>query len=286
MANGDDHSPRCLPEKTVRALSSVSAAFFTNTKYEKPVGHKLRLRSQAVPTQPTPRIYRQAKFESPAGSTEVFLVRHGESEPAVEGSDFALADGHGDPSLAPEGRDQAKRVGERLATERIDAVYVSSLRRTAETAEPLARRLGLAPVTDPDLREVYLGEWEGGLLRQKVADRDPIAVQMFTEQRWDVIPKAERGELFSRSVRGAMERIATAHRDQRVVVFSHGGTIGEILAQATGSQPFAFMGADNASISHIVITPERWIVRRFNDTAHLEVGMTSRPTPLQRPKKN
>jgi probable phosphoglycerate mutase len=233
-----------------------------------------------VPTQPTPRIYRQTKFEAPAGATEVFLVRHGESEPAVEGLDFALADGHGDPSLAPEGRDQAKRVGERLATERIEAVYVSSLRRTAETAEPLAQRLGLAPVMDPDLREVYLGEWEGGLFRQKVADRDPIAVQMFTEQRWDVIPKAEPGELFSRRVRGAMERIAAAHRDQRVVVFSHGGTIGEILAQATGSQPFAFMGTDNASISHIVITPDRWILRRFNDTAHLEVGMTSRPTPL------
>ncbi len=220
------------------------------------------------------------KFEPPAGATEVFLVRHGESEPAVEGRNFALADGQGDPSLVPEGREQAKRVCERLAAERVDAVYVSSLRRTAETAEPLAQRLGLAPVMDPDLREVYLGQWEGGLFRQKVAERDPIAVRMLTEQRWDVIPNAEPGVLFSRRVRGAMERIAAVHRDQRVVAFSHGGTIGEILAQATGAQPFAFSGSDNASISHIVITPERWILRRFNDTAHLEVGMTSRPTPL------
>ena len=42
------------------------------------------------------------------------------------------------------------------------------------------------------------------------------------------------------------------------------------MAQATGSEPFAFTGADNASVSHLVITPQKWIVRRFNDTAHLD----------------
>jgi probable phosphoglycerate mutase len=54
-----------------------------------------------------------------------------------------------------------------------------------------------------------------------------------------------------------------------VVVFSHGAAIGEIIAQASGSTPFAFINADNASISRIVVTPERWIVRGYNDTAHL-----------------
>jgi len=53
-------------------------------------------------------------------------------------------------------------------------------------------------------------------------------------------------------------------------VFSHGAAIGEILAQATGSTPFAFVGPDNASISKLVVAPERWIVRGYNDTAHLE----------------
>jgi probable phosphoglycerate mutase len=45
--------------------------------------------------------------------------------------------------------------------------------------------------------------------------------------------------------------------------------IGHILAHATGSRPFAFNGADNGSISHIVLTEERIVVRRFNDTSHL-----------------
>jgi probable phosphoglycerate mutase len=54
-----------------------------------------------------------------------------------------------------------------------------------------------------------------------------------------------------------------------VAVFAHGGIIGQVLAEATGSSLHAFIQADNASISHVVVTPHRWIVRSFNDTGHL-----------------
>ena len=227
-----------------------------------------------------PRVYRQMRFQPPPGATEVLLVRHGESEPAIEGQDFELVDGQGNPALSPEGREQAELVGQRLAGERIDAIYVSSLRRTAQTAEPLAHRVSLTPTVDPDLREVFLGDWEGGLFRQKLVEQDPIAVQMHQEQRWDVIPGAEPSAAFARRVRAAIERIAAAHPDQRVVAFSHGATIGEVLAQAAHSQPFAFAGADNASISQVVITKERWAIRRFNDTAHLGPRSSTSAAPL------
>jgi probable phosphoglycerate mutase len=227
-----------------------------------------------------PRTYRQIRFQPPPGATEILLVRHGESEPAIEGQDFDLVDGQGDPALSPEGREQADLVGARLAEEHIDAIYVSSLRRTAQTAEPLARRLSLTPAVDPDLREVFLGEWEGGLFRQKVIEQDPIALLMQKEQRWDVIPGAEPSEAFAQRVRAAIERIAAAHPDQRVVAISHGGTIGQVLAQAAGADPFAFSGADNASISHLVVTRDRWTIRRFNDSAHLGAGLTTRAAPL------
>jgi probable phosphoglycerate mutase len=46
--------------------------------------------------------------------------------------------------------------------------------------------------------------------------------------------------------------------------------IGQVLALASGSRPFAFVTADNGSISRIVVSGDRWIVRGFNDTAHLE----------------
>ena len=227
-----------------------------------------------------PRVYRQFRFQAPPGATELLLVRHGESAPAVEGQSFDLVDGHGDPPLSPEGQEQAERVGDRLAVERIHAIYVTPLRRTSETAAPLAARLGLEPVVDRDLREIFLGEWEGGIFRQKVIEEDPIAVRAFTEQSWEVIPGAEADAAFAARVRAGVERIAAAHPDERVAVFAHGGVIGEILAQASGSEPFAFSGADNGSISHIVVQPERWIIRRFNDTAHLDPALTVRPTPL------
>ena len=226
---------------------------------------------------------RQARYQRPPGATELVLVRHGESAAAVPGESFELVDGHGDPPLAPEGVEHAERVGERLAREGgIDAVYVTSLRRTVETAAPFLRLVGdTVPVTvEPDLREVFLGEWEGGTFRTKVREMDPIAVRMFTEERWDVIPGAEPADAFGARVRGAVARLHAAHPDQRIAVFTHGGVIGRILSEAAGSRPFAFNGADNGSISHVVVFGERWAVRRYNDTAHLDAGFSTQAQAL------
>lgn len=224
---------------------------------------------------PEPKTFRQHRFTPPPGATELILVRHGESAPAVVGERFDLVDGHGDPALSVEGREQAVKVCARLAGEGVDAIYVSKLRRTSETALALAEALGLEMVVDPDLHEVFLGDWEGGLFRQKVAEGDPVAVQMLNEERWEVIPNAEPAVDFAARARRAVERIAAAHRDQRVAVFAHGGIIGQILSTATGSRPFAFSGGDNASISHVVVVGERWILRRFNDTSHLDAALST-----------
>ncbi len=223
--------------------------------------------------------YRQTRFRRPPGSTELLLVRHGESEPLVPGKPFPLVDGHGDPALAPEGHAQAERLAARLAAVPIDAIYVTTLRRTAQTAAPLAARLGLTPIVERDLREVHLGEWEGELYRQRVTEDHPLVRQMFAEQRWDVIPGAESAASLGARVRGALARIVAAHADERVVVVAHGGVIAETLAQAVASRPFGFLGCANASISHLVALDERWILRRFNDTAHLDGDLDLDPTP-------
>jgi 2,3-bisphosphoglycerate-dependent phosphoglycerate mutase len=201
---------------------------------------------------------------------ELVLVRHGQSQAYVDGQPFALVGGQGDPSLSALGQEQARLVGARLGREPLDAIYVSTLQRTAQTAAPLARKLGLDPQVEADLREVHLGDWEGGLLRKMVAGGHPISQQMTAEERWDAIPGAEPAAAFAGRVRAAIERLAAAHPDQRVAAFTHGGVIGQALALASGSRPFAFIGAENASISRLVITGERWIVRGFNDTGHLD----------------
>ena len=221
--------------------------------------------------------YRQAQFLMPPDGAELLLIRHGESQPARPDKPFPLVGGQGDPGLAPEGRDQAEHVALRLGAARIDAIYVSPLRRTAQTAAPLARALGITPVVAPGMREVHLGDWEGGLFRKMVAERDPLAERIWAEERWDVIPGAEPAAAFTARVRGEIGRIAAAHPGQRIAVFTHGGVIGQALALASGSRPFAFIGADNGSISRLVVDRQRWIIRGFNDTGHWT------PVPARRP---
>jgi len=223
--------------------------------------------------------YRQHRFVPPPGACEILLVRHGESQPAYPGSPFPLTDGRADPELAPEGAEQAERVAQRLAGQRIDAIYVTSLRRTEQTAQPLARRLGLVPNVERQLREVGLGEWES-IYRLKVAENGPLAQRVWAEGRWDVIPGAEPAAEFAARVRGALERLAAAHPGQRLAVFTHGGVIGQAMALASGSRVFAFIGADNGSVSYLVITGGEWIIRGFNDTAHLDPAFGPQPTAV------
>ncbi|HEY5662898.1 MAG TPA: histidine phosphatase family protein [Ilumatobacter sp.] len=228
------------------------------------------------------REFRQTRFSPAAGACEILLVRHGESAHLDEGDSFPLVGGHADPPLHRDGHEQAERVADRLIStgERIAAVYVTTLTRTHQTAAPLLARTGLQARVEPDLREVFLGDWEGGVLRHKVADHDPVAIRLYTEQRWDVIPNAEPAAEFAGRVRAGIERIAAAHPDELVVAVVHGGVIGQVMNIAAGTSGFSFHGADNASISHIVVTADRWIVRCFNDTSHLSPRFSTAPEPM------
>jgi len=222
-----------------------------------------------VSSSTPPKTYSQPRFARPRGATDLLLIRHGEAAVLGDEEPFPTIGGQGDPGLSNEGRRQAELVAGRLAHEEIDVIYVSNLRRTAQTAAPLAEQLGLQPRVEADLREVYLGEWEGALFRKMVAEHHPAATRLWREERWDVIPGAEAGDLFSARVRGVFDRIVTRHPDQRVAVFCHGAVIGQILAEVSEAKPFTFVHCDNGSISQLVVARSRAYIRRFNDTAHL-----------------
>jgi probable phosphoglycerate mutase len=215
--------------------------------------------------------YPQRGFVLAPDATEIVLLRHGASAAAVPDEPFELLEGHADPPLAPEGEEQARRAAPRLATQRIDALFVTPLRRTAETAAPLVEATGLAPVVVPELREVNLGEWEGGALRVRSAQGDPLVAEIFARQRWDVIPGAEPMDVFAERVRAGVLRVVEATGPGRVAVaVVHGGVIGEACRQAADSRALAFVHADNCSISRLVVLGDgRWLLRSFNDVAHL-----------------
>ncbi|WP_320670640.1 histidine phosphatase family protein [Patulibacter defluvii] len=227
-----------------------------------------------------PAVHAQRLFQLPPDAREVILVRHGASMALVEGEPFPLTeDGHGDPPLAPEGHRQAERVAARLAQEPVARLFVTSLTRTHQTAAPFAAASGLEPEVVHDLREIHLGEWEAGEYRVRVANRDPLVLKAWMEGRWDHIPGAESNEqLAERTGRGLDHVFASLEPGTIAVAVVHGGVIAELCRQVTKSETFAFMGADNTSITRIVeLGFGLRRLRCYNDTAHLDGLRTEEP---------
>jgi probable phosphoglycerate mutase len=217
--------------------------------------------------------FEQSPYELPPGSTEVVLVRHGASEAAVIGARFPLIDGHSDPALAESGQAQAGMVAEALRHEDVAGIFASTLRRTQESAAPLAAELGMEPQILFELREVFLGDFEGGEYRIRQAQGDPTVQRVFAEERWDAIPNGESFEDFGARLRSGVEQVVAAvGPETTAVAFVHGAVIGQICRMATDSRPFAFVHADNGSITRIVVHADgTWLLRSFNDINHLTV---------------
>jgi len=222
----------------------------------------------------TARSHPQRDYSRPPEAIEVVLVRHGASQAAVEGQPFELLEGQADPPLSTAGELQARAVAARLRDEPLEALYITSLCRTAQTAAPLAALTGLEPVVVPELREVHLGELDGGAFRIAVHAGDPRVAEVFAQQRWDVIEGAERMEDLAARTRAGIDRIVAATTaGATVAAVVHGGVIGELCRQASDSRPFAFTHADNGSLTRLIVFPDgRWWLRSFNETEHLRAG--------------
>lgn len=215
----------------------------------------------------------QRLFTLPPGATEVLLVRHGSTIGMDAGGTFPVnEDGDGDPPLSEDGEHQARLVGERLAHEPVTRLFVTTLQRTWQTAARFVELSGLEPERVADLREIHLGDWDAGEYRVRIANRDPTIMRSFEQQRWDVIPGAEMDELFAERVRRGFDHVvAETGPDAVAVAVVHGGVIAELCRQATNSDGFAFLGADNTSINRLVVFADgRLRLRGYNDTAHLD----------------
>jgi len=160
--------------------------------------------------------------------TEILLARHGETDWNRDNR----FQGHADPPLNEIGRGQAEELAATLAHEPIAAVYSSPLRRALETAETVAARHELAPITVEALREVDVGSWQG-LTRAQVETRFP---EQF--RRWlDYGPGWEDGETHEQMgerVLAALRELAHLHPDKHILVVTHGGPIRAALARAEG----------------------------------------------------
>jgi probable phosphoglycerate mutase len=152
--------------------------------------------------------------------SEVWFVRHGESEWNAEGR----WQGQADPPLSELGRAQAGRLAERLAQLGIARIAASDLGRARETARILGARLGLEPSFDAALRELDVGCWSGHPLAE-VARRWPDELARF--RAGDLAMRAGGGEsrlALRERVTGALARLAQSGTGP-VAVVSHLGVL-------------------------------------------------------------
>ncbi|MFC8300148.1 histidine phosphatase family protein [Micromonospora orduensis] len=206
--------------------------------------------------------------------TRLIFVRHGESVHQVDGT---VGGPHGCRGLTALGHDQAHRLARRLAedhaVDRPVAVYSSVLRRTVETAQPIAAAFGLRAVADCGLCTWHTPPYADGLpVARFRTEHAAVGGGLFRpfetgNESW--------AELVVRISRAIME-IAHRHRGSTVVLVGHTATV-EVAFHALAAQPL-HRGFDlviaPGSITEWTTDhdtgawpPARWTLHRFGDTS-------------------
>jgi broad specificity phosphatase PhoE len=104
----------------------------------------------------------------------VWLARHGETAYNAE----RRFQGQGPVPLSARGREQAAELAEAAAGHGYASLWSSPLARARETADIVARRIGLTPVEDARLMETDTGDWTD-LSFAAVEASDPVGFAGF-----------------------------------------------------------------------------------------------------------
>jgi len=161
----------------------------------------------------------------------LYLTRHGETDWNKEGR----WQGHTDISLNETGRQQAVFLATRLAELGIKYVAASDLARARETAEIVARELGIAAVhVDHRFRERSFGVFEG-LTREEVAAQYPSQWADYQEDKRVTPPGAEPHEMVINRVREGLSHVlASASATSPALIVTHGGSLRVLLQELSG----------------------------------------------------
>jgi broad specificity phosphatase PhoE len=219
---------------------------------------------------------------------EIVLVRHAQPdwEPGGRAVDH--------PALSEHGRLQAEALADALANERFDACYTSTLRRAIETAEPVARKLGVEFERCAWLDELRLPTLEGRTA-EEVAQFFANARARDLEKWWDGFDDGESfRHLYERASAGIETLLADLHEvrahdnsgwriwrppemDRRILIVAHEGSLAVVLSHLLDVEPvpWAFVRFPSlwAAVSRVATVPvadgHAFSLRAFNDVSHL-----------------
>jgi probable phosphoglycerate mutase len=192
---------------------------------------------------------------------DLLLIRHAEPVRIVDTT------GPADPPLRDSGWQQAELLGAWLASEPLDSIWASPLRRARETAAAVAAHHGLEVMIDEELAEFDKEATSYIPYEELKATRDERFVAM-TEGRledYDIDP-----EVFQQGVVAAIERVISANPGRTVGVVCHGGVINAYMAHVLAIDRLLFFEPGYTSISRVAAARSgvRSVVS-LNELAHL-----------------
>ena len=206
----------------------------------------------------------------PGEPTTLLLLRHGVTELTRERRFSGT--GGADLPLTTLGRQQALAAAEAVrAAGGVDVVVASPLLRTRETAEIVARSLGLGVRVDDGWAEVSFGAWDG-LTAEEVADRWPREHNAWLASTSVAPPGGDSLDDLTRRVRVARDRLLARAPRRRVLVVTHASPIKAMVCEALRAPASAAWRLDSSPASLTVV---RWwrdggaSVGAFNETGHL-----------------
>ena len=196
--------------------------------------------------------------------TRIFLVRHGQT---VWHADNRYC-GVSDVELSPLGHEQAGRLAGWATTQRIDAIWVSPLKRALDTAAPVARALGLTPHVEPLLAELDFGQGEG-LTATEMAAKFPEAWAAFKADpvRHHLAGGEDPHKLVDRAAK-AFNDLTAAHPAGHVLVIAHTTLIRLMLCHwldiPLANYRRMFPALDNIAVTEFDLDATSFALRRFN----------------------
>jgi probable phosphoglycerate mutase len=201
-------------------------------------------------------------------TTRLYLVRHGATALTTEDR-FSGAES---VDLSDQGRGQAERLGERLRTEDITAVYSSPYSRAMETAKIVSRAWAVSPIAVDGLREISHGHWEG-LRRCDVEERFAPEYAVWEQDPFTFAPSGgESGVAVLARALPAIRTIITDHQGSRILVVSHKATIRLLLSSLLGIDARGYRDRLDQAPACLNVIDFSDLVRArlmlFNDTSH------------------
>ncbi|MBN1663061.1 MAG: histidine phosphatase family protein [Deltaproteobacteria bacterium] len=198
---------------------------------------------------------------------KLILVRHGET---IWNKDRRVQ-GISDIELSDVGLDQAEKLGASLKDEKIEAIYVSPLKRARQTAMKIAAFHNVPLSIKKELQEMDQGDFEGLSFKELAEKHGAFLKQWVADPASCVMPNGESLDMLQARAWPVIENILQS--DRNTVVVAHNFTLTTILCKFLNFSLSRFreVHVDTASKTVVEIQDGVPVIRCLNDVSHLKM---------------